>query len=257
MAASTLKINSPLMGAKTLLYRKIRLINESHKLAIYVEGNIGAGKSTFLKALQEHFANVLLEPVSEWPLLDDFYRDPPTYFIELQKQIMVSLEKRQKSALKMGYSFLERSLCSSLKVFGANCSQKYDIDIAELEEMYNACRTRQQGANVIEIFVFLDSTPKTCYDNIQRRIQGADGLACDKLIKYEYLKELDSAYADFIKEQDNVIVCKQDKMGYPDMRQFFIDLYDTLLHMCLLYKPDENNEATVSHEMQHFIKALE
>ena len=53
---------------------------------IHIEGNIGAGKSTFLRFIQENFeCNTSQEPVKEWMnlndgqenILDKFYKNIP------------------------------------------------------------------------------------------------------------------------------------------------------------------------------------
>ena len=55
---------------------------------IYVEGNIGTGKSTFLKHLdndylkKKHKYDVIYEPVDNWQqigILEKFYSDPKKY----------------------------------------------------------------------------------------------------------------------------------------------------------------------------------
>ena len=56
---------------------------------IFVEGNIGAGKTTFLKNINIPQLNIqkIFEPVSEWiqsGMLDKFYKNPDKYAYEFQ-----------------------------------------------------------------------------------------------------------------------------------------------------------------------------
>ena len=54
----------------------------------FIEGNVGSGKSTFLKLLQEKGHQIILEPVNEWcnlfnkngkNLLEEFYGNQERY----------------------------------------------------------------------------------------------------------------------------------------------------------------------------------
>ena len=69
-------------------------------MIIYVEGNIGSGKSTFCNLLSEYFGlemeteqNIILEPVHEWlaivdengdSLLDNFYKNQEKWSFAFQ-----------------------------------------------------------------------------------------------------------------------------------------------------------------------------
>jgi deoxyadenosine/deoxycytidine kinase len=52
---------------------------------IIVEGNIGVGKSTLCKSLSERLNYVLfLEPTTENPFLEKYYKEPKKYALPLQ-----------------------------------------------------------------------------------------------------------------------------------------------------------------------------
>nr|VZI52416.1 unnamed protein product [Spirometra erinaceieuropaei] len=70
---------------------------------VAVEGNIGCGKSTFLKYFESLSSNieVSLEPIELWnnvkghKLFEMFYADPGTWSSPLQSQVMVTYLHRQ------------------------------------------------------------------------------------------------------------------------------------------------------------------
>ena len=60
---------------------------------LFIEGNVGSGKSTFLKLLEKNGYKIILEPVDEWTqlknkddknLLENFYADQERYAYTFQ-----------------------------------------------------------------------------------------------------------------------------------------------------------------------------
>ena len=68
-----------------------------HAPLIMIEGNIGAGKSTFLKVLQNQLnADIIFEPTNKWQeidresnLLDLFYKDTPRWAYTFQSYAFI------------------------------------------------------------------------------------------------------------------------------------------------------------------------
>lgn len=80
--------------------------NKSGRITLAVEGNIGAGKSTFLNLMSDgslelqDIVEVVPEPVEEWQavtsgdhpinLLDRFYKDPQRYAYTFQHYVLLT-----------------------------------------------------------------------------------------------------------------------------------------------------------------------
>ena len=88
---------------------------------LIVEGNVGAGKSTFLKMLDRYLnAQLVLEPHERWQdingdnLLEKFYTDTSRWAYTFQTYAFITRVWEQQSALKNCFSdvhILERSVC--------------------------------------------------------------------------------------------------------------------------------------------------
>lgn len=103
---------------------------ESKPLILSIEGNIGAGKTTFLKIIQSSMNSsfeVIEEPVSEWKkitggtkdqeanLLELFYNEPNRWSYAFQSYCFFTRMKewiKIKESLKPNVYFFERSIHS-------------------------------------------------------------------------------------------------------------------------------------------------
>jgi deoxyadenosine/deoxycytidine kinase len=119
---------------------------------ISIEGNIGSGKSTFLKYLKEHLASdkicFLDEPVDDWlsivdtndkNIIERYYDDQKKYAFSFQMMEYISRLSLLKKALQNNtydYIIMERSLFTDKNVF---CKMLYDDNLIEKIEysIYN------------------------------------------------------------------------------------------------------------------------
>lgn len=92
---------------------------------IFVEGNIGAGKSTLMRWLANfEEIEVFYEPVEDWQninghnLLELMYQNPERYAFVFQMYVMISmLQQRSVSSSKKDIRVTERSLASAKHCF--------------------------------------------------------------------------------------------------------------------------------------------
>ena len=119
-----------------------------------IEGNIGAGKSTIIKIIQDHivenkFVNFLQEPVDEWlnlknsdgeNILDLFYKNKKRWSYSFQMNAFISKQKLIEKCLKTNKLvetiISERSVFTDKECFAKQLKEDNYID--ELEwELYN------------------------------------------------------------------------------------------------------------------------
>jgi deoxyadenosine/deoxycytidine kinase len=149
-------------------------------MLIAVEGNIGAGKSTFLRRLEDLGAKVVYEPVDEWmslrdatldkSLLELFYEDKARYGFAFQMMILETRFASLSSVDPGELVFCERSLLTDLEVF-ANLMHRSggmtDVEHA-VYSRYQRLLLRLGGVEV-DAIVYLRVTPAECVNRIRRR----------------------------------------------------------------------------------------
>ena len=104
--------------------------NDNYRLLI-IEGNIGAGKSTFLKIIKKHLAcQIVYEPHQKWQdiqgkgnLLENFYKDTPRWAYTFQSYAFITRTLAQKKNALINphdIQILERSVFSDRHCFAKN-----------------------------------------------------------------------------------------------------------------------------------------
>ena len=149
---------------------------------IAVEGNIGAGKSTFL----EHFStfgqvDILPEPVSKWQqvagtnLLELQYKDPARWSHTMQSYVQLTMAQNHVQKLQDGkeIKMLERSLHSSRHCFIQNMydtGKMSDAGFRVLVEWYEFMSQPNFTADIgVDLFVYLKTDPEVAYQRLQKR----------------------------------------------------------------------------------------
>ena len=177
-------------------------MNSTVKYIISLEGNIGAGKSSFLKILKQNLsdkAEFIDEPVDEWlqiknnkneNLLEVFYQDKKRWaytfqniaYITRMKRIIDIMQTTSKSII-----FMDRSLEGDLNTFTKMLKEDGDIDNLEWSayKKWNTMFTDLIGKNIQTRHIYLRCTPEIAYSRISKRARNEENS-----IPFEYIKQL-------------------------------------------------------------------
>ncbi len=178
-------------------------MGKNQKLFI-VEGNIGAGKSTFLSIIHEQFdIQIVPEPVDEWQMvgedniLEKFYQDPHRWAYTFQSYAFVTrVRKQQVYAQKNPYAaqLLERSVYSDRYCFAKNCFEQGFMNKLEWE-LY-----QEWFSWLVETylpkpdgFIYLRTTPKTCHERLMKRNRSEE-----ETVSVEYLTQLHNLHEEWL-----------------------------------------------------------
>ena len=174
---------------------------------IFVEGNIGSGKSKLLSQIETYYGDecqVIYEPVDTWTslkdergvnVLDHFYKDPHKYAYTFQNiAFMSKIKKLDEIDYSKKYVFIERSIWSDKYIFATNCYlsklmneieyQVYNIWFDWIEKV---CRKPETVR-----FIYLRCSPETSLTRINKR-----GRVEETSIPLEYLSQIHSRHEEW------------------------------------------------------------
>ncbi len=184
------------------------LYHRSFRLA--VEGNIGVGKTTFLRLLGERLgASVVYEPHQRWQmvgsenLLDRFYHDPHRWAYAFQLYVITTRLEEQHRQSANGLVLYERSLDSDF-IFAQNCFESGWMSGIEWD-MYRTSHQFLRSLSVDlapQVFIYLRAEPEVCYQRMMKRCRSEEAA-------------VPLAYITKIHEQHEQWLCSTRTMNTP------------------------------------------
>jgi len=175
----------------------------------FIEGNVGTGKSTLLKILENGGNKVIYEPVNEWNnlinkngknLLEEFYGDQERYAYVFQS---IAFRTRIKNLINCEPdTFVERSIFTDRNVFAKTCYESgkmNDIEWADYTSWFDwlteTFQIKPKG------YIYLRAKPEVSYERIKNRNRSGE-----EAISFEYLKELHNKHENWLMDEPNVLV---------------------------------------------------
>lgn len=185
---------------------------------VYVEGNIGTGKSTFLKNLDKddlkrrYKYEVLYEPVDDWQekgILEEFYKDPKRYCYTFQSyclftrfQMLKKIDKRDD----LKFVFIERSIFSDNNVFAKSCKSINQMNQLEYD-IYNSWFNHFNTIHSNDYYhIYLQLDPQTCLERIKKRSRNEE-----TSISIDYLKLLHNSHDNWLINNEKCIKIYDNK----------------------------------------------
>lgn len=180
-----------------------------------LEGNIGAGKSTFLKLIQKHvpYISVAQEPIHTWQqkvdgqsLLELFVQQPKRWAYTFEKTTMITriqdhtaFQKRQEILL------VERSVYSGHYCFARNSYEQGFMTHAEwtiYQEWFNLLvpQTCQSPSG----FIYLRVSPDVAYKRMIKRNRQEEAS-----VSKAYLQQLHMHHELFLINKHNILTSIQ------------------------------------------------
>ncbi|KAK9902878.1 hypothetical protein WJX75_009597 [Coccomyxa subellipsoidea] len=187
-----------------------------NKVTLCVEGNISAGKSTFLQKLLKSsvelrdIIEVVPEPVDKWQniqdtnggqpsnLLEAFYRNPERYAYTFQNYVFVTrlMQAKDSEDCAAPLRLLERSVFSDRMVFvRAVHEAKWlsEMELSIYDSWFDPVVSQLQGL-VPDGFIYLAASPETCMRRMSARGRGEEGG-----VSLDYLANLHSKHEEWLR----------------------------------------------------------
>lgn len=197
---------------------------------IIVEGNIGAGKSTFAQALAKafqalgHNAEYLAEPADGTnPFLPLYYEDPKRWAFTMQAHLLSKryemTQYAQHGALMgKGWFIMDRSYFGDLYFANVQMKDGY-FTPDEYASYVSLHKAMQANIHFPTAAIFLDCKPEVCKQRIEKRMSESEGRKCESAIDLGYLKSLDEEIASlsrFMSTQTRTHELAWDREREPD-----------------------------------------
>ena len=169
---------------------------------IWVEGIIGAGKTTLTKILAEELhLRPLFEPVDSNPYLDRFYKDPGRWAFPMQIELLHRRYAMQKlaafEATSVGGfdgSILDRGLPGD-RVFARMHMLKGNMSELEWQTYERAYDVMTCSLIPPAVLIYLDVQPAVAFERVQKRARSAESGGG---VSLEYLQDLHKGYLDLL-----------------------------------------------------------
>ena len=194
-------------------------------IIISIDGNIGSGKSTFMKKLKEKFADnpdvyFVGEPLDQWHkvktkdgknLIENYYADMKRYAYIFQNFAYITRLRLLYNAVhNSGASVIitERSVESDRYLFA---KMLYESGLMnDLEWQIYLSWYGFLNINVDKI-IYIKTDVDNCVDRIKKRARDGE----DKISK-EYLTQLDAKHEEWLSDRTNVVILDGNKNIYDD-----------------------------------------
>ena len=193
---------------------------------LVIEGNIGAGKTTFSRMIAEdQQAKLFLERFHDNPFLPKFYKDKKRYAFPLELSFLA--DRHQQLVEDIGQFDLFRKFAvadydfyKSL-IFAQVTLQKDEYQLFKrlFEVMYRELPKP-------DLYVYFYQTTDRLLENIQKR-----GRDYEQSIDADYLRTIHQGYMQFIRQQNylNTKVIDLSKLNFVENREDYISLVHELL----------------------------
>lgn len=178
---------------------------------LIVEGNVGAGKSTFLKIMQRYLeVGMVFEPHEQWQrvadagnLLDYFYQDPSRWAYTFQSYAFVTrmmAQQRYAQRVNTGICILERSVFSDRYCFAKNAYEQGNMTGLEwhlYKEWFSwfvhNFLSKPSG------FIYLRVDPKVCFERMHERNRHEEST-----VPLDYLEKLHEKHESWLVQRQGV-----------------------------------------------------
>ncbi|WP_424493219.1 2-amino-4-hydroxy-6-hydroxymethyldihydropteridine diphosphokinase [Salinimicrobium sp. GXAS 041] len=168
---------------------------------IAVEGNIGAGKTSFSTMVSQDFnAKLILERFKDNPFLPKFYEDQSRYAFSLEMSFLADRYQQLSDDLAQ-YDLFKDFVISDYDVFKSLIFAKITLQEDEYMLYHKLFNLMYKELVKPDLYIYLYQNTDRLLANIKKR-----GRDYEQNIQQDYLTEINKSYLTFIKSQPNLNV---------------------------------------------------
>lgn len=184
-----------------------------------IEGNIGSGKTSLAHMISSDCnAKLILERFADNPFLPKFYQDPGRYAFTLEMSFMA--DRYQQISEDLGQlSLFKDFIVSDYYVYKSLIFSKITLSSEEYLLYRKLFYQIYKDLPRPDLYVYLYQTTEQLQTNIKKR-----GREYEQEITKEYLDNIQTGYADFLKEQNelNVLLIDISERDFVNNREDYL-----------------------------------
>jgi len=183
---------------------------------IAIEGNIGAGKTSLTKMIAEDFnAKTVLERFADNPFLPKFYEDKERYAFPLEMSFLADRYQQLSDDLAQ-FDLFKNFIVSDYYIFKSLIFAQVTLQNDEYFLYRKMFDIMYKEISKPDLYIYLYQKTPRLLENIKKR-----GREYEQNIAPEYLDNIHSGYATFIKTEENlktliIDVSELDFVNHPD-----------------------------------------
>ena len=192
---------------------------------IAIEGNIGAGKTTFCNMLaQDYDCRLILEQFTDNPFLPLFYDNPERYAFPVELFFMTERHKQLQASLANVDMFTPLSI-SDYFFIKTSLFAKNNLKDEEFRLFYRLFEVLNSTFPKPEILIYLHRSVDNLLKNIQKR-----GRDYETDISAAYLLEIQNVYFEFFRTEKNmpIVVVDVGDLNFMEDKKAYEQLVDIL-----------------------------
>lgn len=188
---------------------------------IAVEGNIGAGKTSFATMVSQDFnAKLILERFKDNPFLPKFYEDQARYAFSLEMSFLADRYQQLSDDLAQ-YDLFRDFVISDYDVFKSLIFAKITLHEDEYLLYQKLFHLMYKELVKPDLYVYLYQNTDRLLENIKKR-----GREYEQNIQQDYLANINKSYLTFIKSQPglNVKIIDISELDFVSNREDYLQL---------------------------------
>ena len=188
---------------------------------IAVEGNIGAGKTSFSTMVSQDFnARLILERFKDNPFLPKFYEDGQRYAFPLEMSFLADRYQQLSDDLAQ-YDLFTEFVISDYDVFKSLIFAKITLHDDEYSLYQKLFHLMYKELVKPDLYVYLYQNTERLLENIKKR-----GRDYEQNIEADYLANINRSYLSFIKSQPglNVKIIDISELDFVNDRKDYLKL---------------------------------
>jgi deoxyguanosine kinase len=192
---------------------------------IAIEGNIGAGKTTFCEMLAQDFdCRLILEQFTDNPFLPLFYDSPERYAFPVELFFMTERHKQLQSAFAEADLFIPISI-SDYFFLKTQLFAKNNLNNEEFRLFYRLFEVLNSTFPKPDLLIYLHRSVEDLMFNIKKR-----GRTYETDISPEYLLNIQNVYFEYFRTETSlpIVIVDVEGVDFINNRYFYAALVEVL-----------------------------